>query len=201
MTLRLTEIRVTVSGSFHRHLQPIQEAVELFTAHGAIVLSPADPRVVDRFGEFLFVASDLRRSIRGVQSRHLDAIGSSALVWLECPDGYVGSSAAMEVGYAIAAGVPVVSSSPPADLTLRQFVQIVSGPTEALTQSRRQRIPRQHPGRLSLRLDPIEVIAAAHAQLEQLQIDLISPTWTEDDPTENGVRRISELLSMGTACR
>ena len=201
MTLRLTEIRVTVSGSFHRHLQPIQEAVELFTAHGAIVLSPADPRVVDRFGEFLFVASDLRRSIRGVQSRHLDAIGSSALVWLECPDGYVGSSAAMEVGYAIAAGVPVVSSSPPADLTLRQFVQIVSGPTEALTQSRRQRIPRQHPGQLSLRLDPIEVIAAAHAQLEQLQIDLISPTWTEDDPTENGVRQISELLSMGTACR
>ena len=201
MTSTMTKIRVTVSGSFHRHLRSIQEAVELFSAHGAIVLSPADPRVVDRFGEFLFVASDIRRSIRGVQNRHLDAIDSSAFLWLECPDGYVGSSAAMEVGYAIAAGVPVVSSSPPADLTLRQFVRIVSGPAEALAQSRRQHSLPQQSGPLSLRLDPVGVIAAAHTQLEQLQIDLISPTWTEDDPTEGSVRQISELLSMGTACR
>src|SRR4051794_20369938 len=102
------QLNVTVSGSFRRHLAPIAAAVETFAGLGCRVLSPEDPRVVDSFGEFLFVASDRFRTIRTVQNRHLAAIGASQLLWLVNPDGYVGQSASMELGFAVALGIPIM---------------------------------------------------------------------------------------------
>ena len=122
----------TVSGSFHRGLDEIQRVVAGLTDLGVIVLSPADPRVVDQFGEFVFVVSDRHRSIRFVQERHLRAIAASAFVWLVAPDGYVGSSAAMEIGFARAYEVPVFTDTASNDLTLR-YVQVVRRPQDALT--------------------------------------------------------------------
>jgi hypothetical protein len=50
-------------------------------------------------------------------------------LWLVCPDGYVGPSAAMEVGYAVASGCLVFADSAPSDWTLRQYVTPVGTPT------------------------------------------------------------------------
>ena len=99
-------LKATVSGSFHRHMEAISAAVYELAAHSVRVLSPADPRVVAAQGEFLFVASDRVRSIRLVQDRHLESIRSADFLWLVCPDGYVGQSASMEIGFAAGAGVP-----------------------------------------------------------------------------------------------
>src|SRR4051812_2224864 len=100
-------VTATVSGSFHRFMIEIEEAVRSLSEIGVKVVSPADPRIVDAIGEFLFVASDRVRSIRMVQDRHLDAIAGSDFVWLVAPDGYVGQSASMELGFAVANGVPI----------------------------------------------------------------------------------------------
>src|SRR4051812_6526153 len=94
--------RATVSGSFRRAMGAVQEAVYRLTDAGAQVLSPADPRIVDQFGDFVFVASDRVRAIKLVQSRHLAAIAASDVLWLVAPDGYIGQSGAMEIGYAVA---------------------------------------------------------------------------------------------------
>lgn len=184
---------VTVSGSFHRHLVAIQQAVESFASIGVRVLSPADPRVVDCFGPFIFVASDLRRSIRGVQNRHLDAIRSSCLLWLECPDGYVGSSAALEVGFAIAIGVPVFASAPPDDLTLRQYVSVVSGPRAALAALRSSTSEVVGP---SLLLEPVAAIGLAHSELEALQVELTTASPSEGDPIDTRLNRLARRLSV-----
>jgi hypothetical protein len=100
----------------------IQEAVEALCARGVVVLSPADPRIVDAIGPFLFVASDRTRSVRLVEDRHLASIARSDFLWLVTPDGYTGPSTAMEIGFAVASGVPILSTSLPHDLTLRQYV-------------------------------------------------------------------------------
>lgn len=118
-------MRVTVSGSFHRHMVEIATAVYELTASGVQVLSPIDPRIVAAQGEFLFVASDPILSVRLIQDRHLTAIKNSNFLWLVCPDGYVGLSAAMEVGYAAAIGVPIFATQTPLDLTLQQYVNVV----------------------------------------------------------------------------
>ena len=125
-------LRVTVSGSFRRHMSAIYEAVTEFLDLGAEVLSPADPRIVDQLGDFIFVASDKVRSIKLVEDRHLEAIRASDLMWLVCPDQYVGQSAAMELGWAVAVGTQVCCASPPADMTLSKYVRTVAGPREAL---------------------------------------------------------------------
>jgi hypothetical protein len=70
-------LKATVSGSFHRHMQAIYQAVGTLREVGVDVLSPSDPRVVDHIGEFLFVASDKLRSIKLVQDRHLHPIRAS----------------------------------------------------------------------------------------------------------------------------
>lgn len=118
-------LKATVSGSFHRHMQPIYEAVGGLREAGVDVLSPSDPRVVDHLGDFLFVASDRLRSVKLVQDRHLLAIRASDFLWVVCPDGYTGPSVSMEVGAAYAYGVPVFCSTASTDITLAQYITCV----------------------------------------------------------------------------
>src|ERR1700684_573288 len=118
-------ISATVSGSFHRHMDAITAAVHELASRSIRVLSPADPRVVAQQGEFLFVASDRVRSVRLVQDRHLESIRAANFLWLVCPDGYVGQSASMEIGFAAGASVPIFATRPPSDLTLREYVSVV----------------------------------------------------------------------------
>jgi hypothetical protein len=115
-------LKATISGSFHRHMPAIYEAVCALRQLGVNVLSPSDPRIVDSIGEFLFVASDRLRSIKLVEDRHLEAIRASDLLWVVCPDGYTGPSTSGEILAAAVLNVPVFSDTPGArhhDRTIR----------------------------------------------------------------------------------
>jgi hypothetical protein len=165
-------ITASVSGSFHRHMGAITAAVHELAALSVRVLSPADPRIVAQQGEFLFVASDPVRSVRLVQDRHLESIRAADFLWLVCPDGYVGQSASMEIGYAAAVGVPIFVSQPPSDLTLRQYVKIVPSLAEAISaisSRRRQRPPE------GILIDPHASVEQAHYVLERIEDALTRP--------------------------
>jgi hypothetical protein len=147
-------------------MEAITTAVHELASLSVRVLSPADPRVVAAQGEFLFVASDRVRSVRLVQDRHLESIRAANFLWLVCPDGYVGQSASMEVGFAAAAGVPIYATHPPTDLTLREYVTVVATIREAV---RRQAVaprPRCVEGIL---INPHPSIEAAHDALEKVK--------------------------------
>ena len=60
--------------------------------------------------------------VRLLQDRHLASLCHSNFLWLICPDGYVGQSASLELGFAIARGLPIYAEHLPDDLTLRQYV-------------------------------------------------------------------------------
>ncbi|MHC4618512.1 MAG: hypothetical protein ACYTEQ_12255 [Planctomycetota bacterium] len=136
----------TISGSFHRHMTDIKEASEEFRSLGVRILSPEDTRIVDQKGDFLFVASDGCRSIQLVQNRHLEAIIASDFLWLVAPNGYVGQSASMEMGFSVANNIPVIGVSPPSDLTLKQYVRLFPTASAAVEffsgQRRRNSVPR-----------------------------------------------------------
>lgn len=192
-------VRVTVSGSFHRHLSSIGESVECLTVYGAKVLSPADPRVVDRFGEFLFVASDLRRSIRGIQNRHLDAIRTSDYLWLECEDGYVGLSAAFEVGYAVAKNVPIMASCLPHDHLIRRYVKVAAQPLQALhlvADTRSNSLYEHDVRQLSLLLNPRETVDAVHVELEKFEQLARSRGRFDTDLAHGHLQEARELLTL-----
>lgn len=185
-----------MSGSFHRHLVEIQSAVAALTRAGAVVLSPCDPRVVDAIGEFLFVASDLRRSIRGIQNRHYEAIRHSDFLWLECSDGYIGTSAAAEVGFATALDIPVMATTPPDDLTMRQYVTVVADEAAAVRLARTN--PRSPTSELGLLLDPAGTLAEAHSELDAIHTELSCGRHQEHDPAETHLHRLATLLDTPT---
>jgi len=132
-------IKATVSGSFHRHMAPIQEAVGNLRALGVEVLSPADPTVVAADKDFLFVASDKLRSRKMVEDRHLEAIRNSDLLWVVCPDGYTGASTSGEILAAAVLNVPVFSMHVALDITIGDYVEQVSSMTEALARVAKRR--------------------------------------------------------------
>lgn len=180
-------ITASVSGSFHRHMQEIARAVHELASLQVRVLSPADPRVVAHQGEFLFVASDPVRSVRLVQDRHLESIRAANFLWLVCPDGYVGQSASMEIGYAAAVGIPVFASRPPDDLTLRQYVSMKPSIYEAVRIIAAQR-PTARPA--GLLINPHASVEDAHRVLERIEA-----TVTRKSNRADPARRLRSELS------
>jgi hypothetical protein len=189
--MRIAEpnLKAAVSGSFHRHMEAINAAVQELASRSILVLSPADPRVVGAQGEFLFVASDRVRSVRLVQDRHLESIRSSDFVWLVCPDGYVGQSASMEVGFAAAVGVPVYSNHAPSDLTLRQYVTITPTLAEAVRALAAKSRERRQEGVL---INPHASVEEAHYILGRIEAVLTSSS-SIDEPARRVGREMAEL--------
>jgi hypothetical protein len=161
-------LRASVSGSFHRHMPAIYSAVGELRALGVDVLSPADPRVVDHIGEFLFVASDRLRSVKLVQDRHFEAIRASDFLWVVCPDGYTGASTSAEIGFARATGTAVFADRLPLDITMQHYVTKVSSLRALIVDlgSRGQVTPVSAPHFL---LDPDHSLEASIKALEQLK--------------------------------
>jgi hypothetical protein len=180
---------VAVSGSFHRHMEPISSAVRELAALSVRVLSPADPRVVAAQGEFLFVASDRVRSVRLVQDRHLDSIRAADFLWLVCPDGYVGQSASMELGYAAAANIPIFATHAPSDLTLREYVSVVPTLSEALRRVEANPQPRRPEGIL---IDPHPSVEEAHHILDRIEAALTRQD-TSGEPADVVYRGVADL--------
>jgi hypothetical protein len=170
-------------------MERITSAVHEFAALSVRVLSPADPRVVANHGEFLFVASDPVRSIRLVQDRHMDCIRAASFVWLVCPDGYVGLSAAMEINEAKNAGVPVFTICAPIDSTVREYVSTVSSLPEAVSEAKALARPRRVEGIL---IDPHASVQEAHAILEQVDSMLTRKNALED-PASRVYRDLANL--------
>jgi hypothetical protein len=177
-------LTATVSGSFHRHMEAITAAVHELAALNVRVLSPADPRIVAAQGEFLFVASDPIRSVRLVQDRHLETIRAANFLWLVCPDGYVGQSASMEIGYAVREGVAIFGMTAPTDLTLRQYVRLVPSLKEAIKRASFGPTRREIPGIL---IEPRVTVEKVHIVLDQIARSLTGSHSLPD--TEHSVYR------------
>jgi hypothetical protein len=187
-------LTATVSGSFHRFMSEIERAVQTLAQIGVKVLSPADPRVVDAIDEFLFVASDRVRSIRMVQDRHLESITGADFLWLVCPDGYVGQSASMEIGFAVAARVPVYSTHLPTDLTLRQYVRKVNSMRTVVDEHLAAGRPKTN---MTLLIDPHASIEAAQQALQQIRDLMNQPARLIDDSKAEHIYRIrSSVLEL-----
>ena len=90
---------------------------------GVKVLSPVSTVVSSEQEGFVFFENE-PLDPTFVESRHLDAIAKSDFVFVVNPDGYIGPSATMEIGYATARGKPVYAMSLPQEQVLRPLVTV-----------------------------------------------------------------------------
>ena len=61
-----------------------------------------------------------------LEQLHLDLIRKSGFLYVVDPGGYVGNSAVMEIGYALASKKPIYALEEPGEFILKLFVEILS---------------------------------------------------------------------------
>lgn len=141
--------RAVLCGSFRKDVVGLRAAFEALRDVGCEVLSPGNVAPVSEEAGFVYMVGETSHSPDTLERRHLQSILNADFVWLHAPDGYVGISAAMEIGFAHASGVPIYCARAPADLTLSYFVTVVDTPDAAAL------IARHNPVRIPLALEAL----------------------------------------------
>jgi hypothetical protein len=116
-------VTCVISGSMRRHLAEMSAAAQALEAQGVVILSPRSFEQRSETDGFVFVAGDEGTEAQ-LESRHRQAIDRASFVWLVCPQGYVGTSATLEVGYAAALDVPMFAAETPAEPAIARLVQV-----------------------------------------------------------------------------
>lgn len=129
----LRELTCVLCGSFRRDPVALQLEYDELAALGCRLLSPMDIGFVDDVEGFVFAAHERGREPAEIEAAHLRAMEEADFVWLHAPDGYVGRSAAMELGFAHALGLKVFARTRPEDVAVRGLVQVVASPAAAIT--------------------------------------------------------------------
>ncbi len=126
------DIAAVVCGSFRRDPAALRNECHELQAAGCRVLSPLDPNFVEEHHGFAFAEHELSELPEDIEAAHLQAMQAASFVWLHAPSGYVGSSAAMELGFAHALSVPVYGREQPTDVTMASLVEVVASPAAAI---------------------------------------------------------------------
>lgn len=125
---RLAPCEVVLSGSYRKEFETLKSTYEEFRDLGCTILSPSSVSIVREEDGFVYMQGEETETPEKIEGRHLLAIQRASFVWLHAPDGYVGPTAALEVGFANAAGVPIYARQQPTDNVLRSFVRLVDSP-------------------------------------------------------------------------
>jgi NTP pyrophosphatase (non-canonical NTP hydrolase) len=126
------ERRVVLSGTYRKDPKSLLRTFEMLKESGLTVLSPTSPFIDHEKDGFVYMEHESTLSPNEIENKHLDAIQNADFVWFFAPDGYVGPTGALEVGFARACGIPVFSDCILQDTTLRRFVTRVDSPSTVL---------------------------------------------------------------------
>lgn len=124
--------RVVLSGSFRRNRPGLERAYQELISNGCQVLSPHRMNFDDQ--AFARDVAETDMSVQAIEEHHLLALKQSDFVWVHAPSGYIGLSAAFEVGFACALGVPVFSREKVSDPLLGEYVHAVPSVFDAKMQ-------------------------------------------------------------------
>jgi NTP pyrophosphatase (non-canonical NTP hydrolase) len=125
MPSEVRTVRVTVSGSFRRHWNEVIGSIGAFRALGAEVVSPKSTEQEREETGFVYLKGERGRPA-DIERDHLKAIASSDALYVVSPDGYLGPSTALEIGYGLALKVPIWSSNALRDVPHRSLVGVSS---------------------------------------------------------------------------
>ncbi len=111
------DLRCVVSGSFLKFKPEIDLAIDELSNLGVVVLAPEkgwllkpSSTIVTPKGEFFRpLQSEQGMTPKQVEDSFLKALSLSDFVYVVNPDGYVGNMVSMEIGFAMARGIPVYS--------------------------------------------------------------------------------------------
>lgn len=125
---------VVLSGSYRKAPERLKLEHDQLVAVGCRILSPRSLDAIRERDGFVFMRGETSSSRDRIEDSHLIAIKRARFMWLHAPDGYVGLSAALEIGFAYAEGIPVYACEAPAEKALWPFVRIAASPDAVVRQ-------------------------------------------------------------------
>ncbi len=119
---------VVLCGTYRKDPEGLRRTFDHLKDLGFTILSPANAFVESEEHGFVYMRHETTQSPDKIENGHLDAIQRAHFVWFFAPNGYVGPTGALEVGFARANGIPVYSDTPLKDTVLGGFVEVVDSP-------------------------------------------------------------------------
>lgn len=118
-------IRCALSGSYRRDFRTLERDYRELVANGCQILSPHRLDIVNPEEAFVKDGAEVDLSAYEIERHHLLALRQADFLWLHCPNGYIGVSGAMEVGYALALGIPIFAKVQPNEVVFERQITIV----------------------------------------------------------------------------
>lgn len=115
-------LTVSICGSYHRHLKKMDNLIKECKKLGIEVLIPKYAVKKSSINGFVYLKGEVGTP-KQLQEKNFDAIARSSFVLIVDTKGYIGPSTSMEIGYAIAKGVPVFCTEPPEDFVFRLYTE------------------------------------------------------------------------------
>jgi len=109
---------VTISGSFRKHLEYILKIKEKLEARGTKVLSPRFTEPKNPGERFVVFTGEEGLNPLELERYHLKSISESDVLIVCDPEGYVGASALLEIGFANAIGKRIIFVEKPEEFML-----------------------------------------------------------------------------------
>ncbi|HWA52342.1 MAG TPA: hypothetical protein VG895_04800 [Patescibacteria group bacterium] len=109
---------VTLSGSFRKHLDYILKIRKELVENNVEVLSPRFTEPKNPGEEFVVFSGEEKMTPLELERHHLDSIEKSDALIICDPEGYVGASALIEIGYAQSLGKRVIFAEKPEEFML-----------------------------------------------------------------------------------
>lgn len=128
----LRECQVVLSGSYRKDFETLKATYEALRDLGCVVLSPSNVNPVRETDGFVYMKGEEAQAPEAIEARHLNAIQKANFVWLHAPDGYVGPTASLEIGFARAVGVPVFAKEGIKDPVIQSLVESAPSPSAAI---------------------------------------------------------------------
>jgi hypothetical protein len=129
----MSQIKVTVSGSYRKHFDRIINAKKSFESLGAEVVRPISETITNEDDELVRLQGD-PESILAIQEQFLQAVAESDILYVVNPGGYLGPSATFAIGYADRGNQIIVTSEEPFEEAIRVRIDAVGDPQQALRQ-------------------------------------------------------------------
>ncbi|MGH9793386.1 MAG: MazG nucleotide pyrophosphohydrolase domain-containing protein [Candidatus Acidiferrales bacterium] len=129
---RTRSFEAVLSGTYRKDPEGLKLIYHHLADLGCLILSPSNVEYAREVDGFVYMRGEEQQAPESIELRHLDAIQKASFVWLHAPEGYVGPTASLEVGFAHANGIPVFARNPLQDPILQSFVKLVKSPDEVV---------------------------------------------------------------------
>ena len=108
------ELKTVISGSFDKFKPEIDLTIDEFQDLNVTVLAPEKgwlyiPSAKQSNKHFRPLPTEIGKTIKQIEDEFLKALDKSDILYVLNPEGFIGSSASLEIGFAVGKGIPIFS--------------------------------------------------------------------------------------------